>query len=109
MAYAITDFSRFLAAYQTDDNINSSIILRTVYSQIASLGLGTAPAAGTAILRGKPRHVYISNVNNNKIIRRKVPYNAGTLAAAETALASAVIDGLSGWIVHGHTGERTRH
>lgn len=109
MAYAVTDFSRFTAAYTTDEGVNSAIILRTVYSNIAALGLGTAPAAGTQLFRGKPRHVYISNTNAGKVIRRKVPYNSGTLSAAETALGTATIDGLAGWTVHGHTGERTRH
>lgn len=115
---SISDFSRIQANYDTDEGTHAVISVRSEYiNKLPSCGLTSAvaaPVAGSIPFKGKPRHLYISALNtiaagNVKLVRRKVPFMPGALAALEAAVPAATIDGLTPWAVHGHTGERTRH
>lgn len=116
MAYAISDLSHIKRDYVDELGNGTYINVRTAINALVNTKTGfavnTTAATNVAKFAGQPRHIWIENTYTASSIvhkvRRKVYYNSTNTIETLASADFDTLDGLTGWKIRGHVGEKTR-
>ena len=108
---ALLDNKKVLVQYVTDKGENVALSIPEKYLATSRMTAVSAATGVTYVSRPaylKPRHFWLNGLDqNNKLVRRKLIYNAALVPTVQDGTTVATIDGIT-FTASGHIGEKVR-